>query len=137
MTRLNFDTYSYACKQKHIPLHKHILLYLKFPILIFIYLIIHITILNLSGCAVIDRGIPVPPQFTSDAQIPGYKNIRYSIGDSEHLLVKEFVSAIKSGASNDTIVMFLLFQVVVQMVLLVRVCFAVGQNMAVAQHSRW
>lgn len=90
-------------KHKHTPNLKISCFNLSYRLLTIIYFAACISIFNLSGCAVVDRGVPVPPQFTSDAYLPNYINIRYSVDDSEHLLVKEFVSAIKSGMSDGGI----------------------------------
>jgi len=59
---------------------------------------------NLVGCALVDRGIPVPESLVSQATISGYEKIRYSIGETEHEFLLEFETAIKIGASNGSVV---------------------------------
>ena len=103
MVRINAISAGHAGKYKCTPILKHSCFKLRHRILFIIYFTACISIFNLSGCALVDRGVPVPPQFTSDAHLPGYKNIRYSVDDSERILVKEFVSAIKSGVGNGSI----------------------------------
>lgn len=66
----------------------------------YIFSVFSITSINLVGCAVVERGEPVPPEFVTTAHLPGYNNIRYTVGESEHLLIKEFVGAIKNGLRN-------------------------------------
>jgi len=65
-------------------------------------LIIFVIVANLGGCALVDRGIPVPEAHITEATISGYKNIRYSIGEPEHRLALEFEAAIKTAASNGS-----------------------------------
>lgn len=103
MVRINAISAGHAGKYKCTPILKHSCFNLRHRILSIIYFTVCISIFNLSGCALVDRGVPVPPQFTADAHLAGYKNIRYSVDDSEYLLVKEFVSAIKSGVGNGSI----------------------------------
>ncbi len=50
-----------------------------------------------SGCAVVSRGIPVPQDLVTTTTIPGFENIRYTIGVNEHGLAEEFLGAIKLG----------------------------------------
>jgi hypothetical protein len=57
---------------------------------------------NMVGCALVDRGIPVPESLIEQAGISGYKNIRYSIGETEHELALEFETAIKTGSINGS-----------------------------------
>ena len=59
-----------------------------------------ISSINLVGCAVVERGEPVPRELVTAAHLPGYDNIRYTVGESEHLLIEQFVGAIRSGKRN-------------------------------------
>jgi len=59
---------------------------------------------NLIGCALVDRGLPVPESLVEQAGISGYKNIRYSIGETEKEFLLEFETAIEAGASNGSVV---------------------------------
>jgi predicted patatin/cPLA2 family phospholipase len=72
----------------------------SFKLPFFIFLAITI----LTGCALVDRGIPVPEPLISKADIAGYKNIRYSIGETELELALEFETAIQSSTGNGSIV---------------------------------
>jgi len=56
----------------------------------------------IGGCATVDRGVTVPQQLVTEASIPGYKNIRYSHGESEHRFRKEFLTALKVGQALDS-----------------------------------
>ena len=56
----------------------------------------------LGGCATVDRGVAVPRELTTEAAIPGYEDIRYSHGESEHRFRKEFIMAIKAGRALGT-----------------------------------
>ena len=47
---------------------------------------------NLNGCALVDRVIPVPESLVEEAGISGYKNIRYSIGNSEQRLTQLYTT---------------------------------------------
>jgi len=103
MVRINAINGGYVGNHKCTPVLKHSCFDLSRRILSIVFFTVCISIFNLSGCAIVDRGVPVPPQFTSDAHLPGYINIRYSVGNSEHQLVKEFVSAIKSVIGDGSI----------------------------------
>ncbi len=82
-------------KVKSIIYFKNILIWLSARIFFVRRVSVFILVASIAGCAIVDRGTPVPRELTAIARVSGFEGIRYSIDTHEHELRKEFNKAIE------------------------------------------